>query len=80
MDNYNEIKELENTIKEIRENYTDLNKSWRHQLRPSIKKGGLNFYLAEKLYKKGYRNINEVKNYETTKSNLQFLKKIAKTY
>lgn len=76
MDNYDEIKELENTIKEIRENYTDLNKSWRHQLRPSIKKGGLNFYLAEKLYKKGYRNTQRIYDLWKNKKNLQYLKKI----
>lgn len=59
MDSFEEIKELADTIKEIRENYTDRNKSWKHQLRP---RGGLNIYLAEKLYNKGYRkakNKNE---------------------
>lgn len=71
MDRYEEIKELANTIQEIRKDYTDRNKSWMHQYRPNLK-GGLNTYLAIKLYDKGYRK-------ETIK-NKQFKKKVDVAY
>ena len=54
MDRYEEIKKLANEIQEIRKDYTDRNKTWQHQFRPNLK-GGLNTYLAIKLYDKGYR-------------------------
>ena len=54
MDRYEEIEKLANEIQEIRKDYTDRNKTWQHQFRPNLK-GGLNTYLAIKLYDKGYR-------------------------
>lgn len=58
MKDYEEIEELAAIIKEIREDYTHWNKSWQHSLRPSNMKGGLNTYLANQLYEKGYRKDN----------------------